>query len=164
MKRHPQSQKAGSLKALLFLYAKNPQFQVYFGVFAFFFSAMIIWSAMDLGSLITDRSNLSMQMVKKIKASDSTEFTSLSSHQDQIELNTFADLMSTLNNTKLFNSHGNHEYADLVVHKFPDSLRHLDVPNKKQTFFRTLLPSIIVALLILGLFICRRFLALTSKQ
>jgi len=146
MKRHPQSQKAGSLKALLFLYAKNPQLHVYLGAFAFFLSTLVIWSAMDLGKLITDRTEFPMEMVQENKGSDHKEFSSHIPPHTQAEIESLTDLINTVSNSNFFNLYEMHEYADLVALKFPDDLGQLDVPNKKHTFFRTLLPSIVIAL------------------
>jgi Bax protein len=145
MNRHPQSQKAGSLKALLFLYAKNPQLHVYLGVFAFFLSALVIWSAMDLGNLITDRSELSMQMVQGNQDTDGKEYSLPTSKHSQAP-KPLTDIITTLANSDFFNLYKMQEHDDLVALKFPDYIGQLDVSNKKHTFFRTLLPSIIIAL------------------
>lgn len=152
MERHPQSQKAGSMRALLFLYAKHPQLHVYLGVFVFFLSALIIWSAMDLGSLIAYRSEPSLQMVQNNNRPDSKEFSSpgmphsLTSLQSQVKKGPPAGIVSTLATTEFFNLPEKQEHAGLDVHSFPNYPGHLDVSNKKQTFLRTLLPSIIIAL------------------
>lgn len=131
MELHPQSQKAGSLKALLFLYAKNAQLYVYFGVLAFFLSALFIWSAMDLGSLIIDKSEPSIQVVQENKGPENKE------HSSKGLSHSFISPQS---------QDGINPPADLVAHKFPKYLGHLDVQNKKLAFFKTLLPSIIIAL------------------
>ena len=152
MERHPQSQKAGSLKALLFLYAKNPQLQVYLGVSAFFLSVLFIWSAMDLGNLIADRAEPSLQMVQKNNGAESKESSStgmshsLTSSQSHAEIEPPASLINNLAKAEFSKLYEKQEDAGLVAHEFPKSLGHLDVPNKKQTFFRTLIPSIIIAL------------------
>lgn len=152
MERHPQSQKAGSLKALLFLYAKNPQLQVYLGVSAFFLSVLFIWSAMDLGNLIADRAEPSLQMVQKNNGAESKESSStgmshsLTSRQSHAEIEPPASLINNLAKAEFSKLYEKQEDAGLVAHKFPKYLGHLDVPNKKQTFFRTLIPSIIIAL------------------
>ncbi|MCK5195391.1 MAG: glucosaminidase domain-containing protein, partial [Desulfobulbaceae bacterium] len=94
----------------------------------------------------------SLQMVQKNNGPESKEYSSsgrphlLTSHQGQEEIKPPAGLVNTLAKTEFSNLYEKQEYAGLVAQKFPKYLVHLDVPNKKDTFFRTLLPSIIIAL------------------
>lgn len=150
MNQTPQSKKAGFLKTLLFLYIQSTNVQVYTIVFIVILTAMSIWSFMDLDSLLTENPQSVFYQSNKSFSSSTRRHSGLRESESvyskkQSGLGS-VPMLADINKTEFLRQYHREEYAGLVIHKFPKYLVHLDVPNKKQAFLNTLIPSVIIAL------------------
>lgn len=138
-----QPEKAGSLKNLLFLYIQNTSVQVYTSALAVAVAAMSIWTFMDHGNLLLVNPQVSSS---PFSTSFNSGHRSYSNETKQSEIASVPVLTNEFNKAKFLRQLEKKDYSGLIIHKFPNYLSHLDVPNKKQAFFQTLIPSIIIAL------------------